>query len=37
MELRCPAALVKEAVRTIRAVHPFEEPVINVIPLLPID
>ena len=37
MELRCPAALVKEAVRAIRAVHPFEEPVINVIPLLPID
>jgi hypothetical protein len=37
MELRCPRALIAEAVRAIRRIHPYEEPVINVIPLLAVD
>jgi hypothetical protein len=37
LELRCDRALAAQAVRAIRAVHPFEEPVINVIPLLTVE
>ena len=35
VELRCPHTLAADVVRAIRAVHPYEEPVINVLPLLP--
>ncbi len=34
IEVRCPVERVKVVVRAIRAVHPYEEPVINVIPLI---
>ncbi len=34
LEFNCPAATAAAAVRAIRAAHPYEEPVINVIPLL---
>lgn len=34
MDVRCPAALVERAVAAIRAIHPYEEPLINVVPLL---
>ena len=34
VEVTCRWELVAEAVRAIRAVHPYEEPVIQVIPLL---
>lgn len=34
MEVRCPAGKVREAVQIIKEIHPYEEPVINVIPLL---
>lgn len=34
MEVRCPFEKVKEALKSIRKIHPYEEPVINVIPLL---
>jgi hypothetical protein len=33
VEVNCPLELVKETLRAIRAVHPYEEPVINIIPL----
>ncbi len=33
VEVNCPRELVKEAVKAIRAVHPYEEPLINIIPL----
>lgn len=34
IEFRCPEHLAAAAVAKIREVHPYEEPVINVIPLL---
>lgn len=34
MEVRCPADQVREALRTIRTIHPYEEPVVNILPLL---
>lgn len=33
LEVNCRRELVKEAIRVIKRVHPYEEPVINVIPL----
>ncbi|EEQ57448.1 hypothetical protein CBFG_01158 [Clostridiales bacterium 1_7_47FAA] len=33
VEVTCPAEKVKETLRAIKNVHPYEEPVINVIPL----
>lgn len=34
MEVRCPVELAESAVNTVKKIHPYEEPVINVIPLL---
>ena len=34
VEVRCERQYVKDALRAIRKVHPYEEPVINVLPLL---
>ena len=34
LEMCCPVGLVKEALGVIRAIHPYEEPVVHVIPLL---
>lgn len=34
LEVRCPYVLVKQAVLIIKEIHPYEEPLINVIPLL---
>lgn len=34
MEVRCPIEKVEKAVSIIRAIHPYEEPVINILPLL---
>ena len=33
VEVNCRRELVKEAIKAIRAVHPYEEPVINIVPL----
>lgn len=33
-EVLCPVGLLQDAVETIKKIHPYEEPVINVIPLL---
>ncbi|MEW6401375.1 MAG: cytochrome C biogenesis protein [Chloroflexota bacterium] len=33
LEVNCKRDLVQEAIRVIRRVHPYEEPLINVIPL----
>ncbi len=33
LEVTCPRERVPEALRAIRRVHPYEEPVINIIPL----
>jgi len=33
LEMRCPRDSVRAALRVIRVVHPYEEPLINVIPL----
>jgi hypothetical protein len=33
LEVRCRRELVEEALKVIRSVHPYEEPLINVIPL----
>jgi hypothetical protein len=33
VEVNCRRALVKEAIKIIKSVHPYEEPLINVIPL----
>ena len=33
VEVTCPAAQVERALAAVKAVHPYEEPVINVIPL----
>ena len=34
LEVRCPITKVKDAVATIKKIHPYEEPVINIIPLI---
>jgi len=34
VEVNCPWEKVEDVLRTIRNVHPYEEPVINVVPLL---
>lgn len=34
LEVRCPMDLVQNAVGVIRKIHPYEEPVINILPLL---
>ena len=34
MEVRCPVSKVKEAMNVIRKIHPYEEPLINIVPLL---
>lgn len=34
VEVNCKKELVKEAIQAIRSVHPYEEPVINITPLL---
>jgi hypothetical protein len=33
VDVNCKRELVNEAIKTIRSVHPYEEPLINVIPL----
>ena len=33
VEVNCKRELVSEAVRVIRSVHPYEEPLVNIIPL----
>lgn len=35
VEVLCPAALTGRTIRAVKAVHPYEEPVVNVIPLYP--
>lgn len=37
LELRCPAEQIRAAINLIRHMHPYEEPVINVIPLLNVE
>lgn len=34
MEVRCPIEKVTEAMEVIREIHPYEEPLINIVPLL---
>ena len=34
VEVRCPIEKLPQIVKAVKAVHPYEEPVINVIPLL---
>ena len=34
IELRCKAEKVREALKVIRKIHPYEEPVINVLPII---
>ncbi len=34
IEANCPVSLVKPALAAIRAAHPYDEPLINVVPLL---
>ena len=34
MEVRCPVETVPEALAIIRKIHPYEEPLINIVPLL---
>ncbi len=34
LEVRCPFNCVEEALKIIKEIHPYEEPLINVIPLL---
>lgn len=34
MEIRCRREYVKNAIKIIRQVHPYEEPVINIIPIV---
>ncbi|HMB22647.1 MAG TPA: hypothetical protein VKP08_07465 [Anaerolineales bacterium] len=33
IEVNCERALVEQALKVIRSIHPYEEPVVNVIPL----
>lgn len=37
LEVVCPAPLAFRAVQAVRKVHPYEEPIINVIPLLSLE
>ena len=37
MELRCNSVLIKEALKKIHEIHPYEEPVVNVLPLMNIN
>lgn len=37
LEVRCPAALAAQAVAAVRALHPYEEPVIDILPLLALE
>ena len=34
VEVNCKRALVNQTIQAIRAIHPYEEPVINIIPLI---
>jgi len=34
VEVNCPAAIISNVIRDIRQVHPYEEPLINIVPLL---
>ena len=34
VEVSCPLEKLKQTIKAIRAIHPYEEPVINVIPLI---
>ena len=34
MEVRCKIEYVKNAIKVIKKVHPYEEPVYNIVPLL---
>lgn len=34
MEIRCKHEFVKESIKKIKEIHPYEEPLINVIPIL---
>lgn len=34
VEIRCKIQYVKEAMKVIKAIHPYEEPLINVIPII---
>lgn len=34
VEIRCKTQYVKEAMKVIKAIHPYEEPLINVIPII---
>lgn len=34
MEIRCKSEYAKEAIKVIRKIHPYEEPVINIIPII---
>ena len=33
VEINCERALVNEAIKVIRSIHPYEEPLVNIIPL----
>ena len=35
VEVNCPKEKIEQTVKSVRAIHPYEEPVINIIPLLP--
>lgn len=34
MEFRCPYKNIEDVIRIIKSIHPYEEPIINVLPLL---
>ena len=34
IEIRCKSAYVREAIRVIKTIHPYEEPLNNIIPIL---
>jgi hypothetical protein len=34
IEVRCPIDLVEKSIKAVKQVHPYEEPIINVIPLI---
>lgn len=37
LEVNCPRGILSSVIQAIRQVHPYEEPVINIIPLMSID
>lgn len=37
IEMRCPATCAGEVVRAVKRVHPFEEPTIDIIPLVDVE